>query len=293
MWGMEIRKIGVIGAGQMGSGIAQVAAQAGYAVVLRDLEQSFLERGLSNIKRSIGKLLEKGRLDQNTHDAVLARITTTTHLADLKDCDLLIEAIVEHEPSKLELFRELDQLVKPEAILASNTSSIPITRLAAATRRPERFIGMHFMNPVPLMELVEVIRGYLTDEATTQAVLETARKMGKTPVEVNDYPGFVSNRILLPMLNEAIQCVMEGVATPEAIDQVMKLGMNHPMGPLTLADFIGLDTCLSIMEVLHRGLGDDKYRPSPLLRKMVQAGLLGRKSGRGFYRYDEKGNKIA
>lgn len=289
---MEIRKIGVIGAGQMGAGIAQVAAQAGYQVVLRDLEQTFLERGLSSIKRSIGKLLEKGRLDQQAHDAALSRIVTTTHLADLKDCDLVIEAIVEHEPTKLELFRELDALVQPAAILASNTSSIPITRLAAATRRPERFIGMHFMNPVPLMELVEVIRGYLTDEATTQAVLEAARRMGKTPVEVNDYPGFVSNRILLPMLNEAIQCVMEGVATPEAIDQVMKLGMNHPMGPLTLADFIGLDTCLSIMEVLHRGLGDDKYRPSPLLRKMVQAGLLGRKSGRGFYRYDEKGNKI-
>jgi 3-hydroxybutyryl-CoA dehydrogenase len=289
---MEIRKIGVIGAGQMGSGIAQVAAQVGYEVVLRDLEQSFLERGLSGIRRSIGKLLEKGRLDQHAHDAALNRIETTTHLADLKDCDLVIEAIVEHEPTKLELLRELDPLVKPEAILASNTSSIPITRLAAATRRPERFIGMHFMNPVPLMELVEVIRGYLTDEATTQTVLNAARKMGKTPVEVNDYPGFVSNRILLPMLNEAIQCVMEGVATPEAIDQVMKLGMNHPMGPLTLADFIGLDTCLSIMEVLHRGLGDDKYRPSPLLRKMVQAGLLGRKSGRGFYRYDEKGNKI-
>ncbi|GIW26952.1 MAG: 3-hydroxybutyryl-CoA dehydrogenase [Meiothermus ruber] len=289
---MEIRKIGVIGAGQMGAGIAQVAAQAGYQVVLRDLEQTFLERGLSSIKRSIGKLLEKGRLDQQAHDAALSRIVTTTHLADLKDCDLVIEAIVEHEPTKLELFRELDALVQPAAILASNTSSIPITRLASATRRPERFIGMHFMNPVPLMELVEVIRGYLTDEATTQAVLEAARRMGKTPVEVNDYPGFVSNRILLPMLNEAIQCVMEGVATPEAIDQVMKLGMNHPMGPLTLADFIGLDTCLSIMEVLHRGLGDDKYRPSPLLRKMVQAGLLGRKSGRGFYRYDEKGNKI-
>ncbi|GEM82866.1 3-hydroxyacyl-CoA dehydrogenase family protein [Meiothermus hypogaeus] len=289
---MEIRKIGVIGAGQMGAGIAQVAAQAGYQVVLRDLETSFLERGLSSIKRSIGKLLEKGKLDQSAHDAALERIKTTTQLADLKDCDLIVEAIVEDEPTKLELFRDLDQTVKPEAILASNTSSIPITRLASATRRPERFIGMHFMNPVPLMELVEVIRGYLTDQATTQAVLDAARRMGKTPVEVNDYPGFVSNRVLLPMLNEAIQCVMEGVATPEAIDQVMKLGMNHPMGPLTLADFIGLDTCLSIMEVLHRGLGDDKYRPSPLLRKMVQAGLLGRKSGRGFYRYDEKGNKI-
>lgn len=290
---MEIRKIGVIGAGQMGAGIAQVAAQAGYSVVLRDLEPSFIERGLGSIKRSMGKLLEKGKLDQQAHDAALARIATTTRLADLQDCHLVIEAIVEHEPSKLELFRELDAVVQPEAILASNTSSIPITRLASATRRPERFIGMHFMNPVPLMELVEVIRGYLTSDETTQAVLEAARKMGKTPVEVNDYPGFVSNRILLPMLNEAIQCVMEGVATPEAIDQVMKLGMNHPMGPLTLADFIGLDTCLSIMEVLHRGLGDDKYRPSPLLRKMVQAGLLGRKSGRGFYRYDEKGNKIA
>ncbi|GIW34376.1 3-hydroxyacyl-CoA dehydrogenase family protein [Meiothermus sp.] len=289
---MEIRKIGVIGAGQMGAGIAQVAAQAGYQVVLRDLETSFLERGLSSIKRSIGKLLEKGKLDQSAHDAALERIKTTTQLADLKDCDLIVEAIVEDEPTKLELFRELDSIVKSEAILASNTSSIPITRLASATRRPERFIGMHFMNPVPLMELVEVIRGYLTDQATTQAVLDAARRMGKTPVEVNDYPGFVSNRVLLPMLNEAIQCVMEGVATPEAIDQVMKLGMNHPMGPLTLADFIGLDTCLSIMEVLHRGLGDDKYRPSPLLRKMVQAGLLGRKSGRGFYRYDEKGNKI-
>ncbi|MDW8090230.1 MAG: 3-hydroxybutyryl-CoA dehydrogenase [Meiothermus sp.] len=289
---MEIAKIGVVGAGQMGSGIAQVAAQAGYQVVLRDLEEGYLERALENIRRSLGKLLEKGRIDPGAHEVALGRIQTTLRLADLEDCDLVVEAIVEHEPAKLELFRELDGLVKPGAILASNTSSIPITRLAAVTRRPERFIGMHFMNPVPLMELVEVIRGHLTSDETTQAVLGVARRMGKTPVEVNDYPGFVSNRILLPMINEAIQCVMEGVATPEAIDQVMRLGMNHPMGPLTLADFIGLDTCLAIMEVLHRGLGDDKYRPSPLLRKMVEAGLLGRKSGRGFYRYDEKGNKV-
>jgi 3-hydroxybutyryl-CoA dehydrogenase len=276
---------GVVGAGQMGAGIAQVAAQAGYEVVLQDVGERFLERGMMGIQKSLEKFVEKGKLSADERDANLRRIGTTTDLEQLSDCDLVVEAIVENEAIKLGLFRDLGRIVKPSGILASNTSSIPITKLAASSGRPEQFIGMHFMNPVPLMQLVEVIRGHLTSDETTQFILETSRAMGKTPVECNDYPGFVSNRILMPMLNEAIQCVMEGVATPEAIDQIMKLGMNHPMGPLALADFIGLDTCLSIMEVLHHVLGDDKYRPSPLLRKMVQAGLLGRKSGRGFYVY--------
>jgi len=289
---VEVRKIGVVGAGQMGSGIAQVAAQAGFDVVLRDIEERFLERGVATIRRSLAKFLEKGKLSQEEHDAALARIRTTLSLADFADCDLVVEAIVEDEDAKTELFKELDGIVKPEGILASNTSSIPITKLASATSRPERFIGMHFMNPVPLMVLVEVIRGHRTSDETTQTVVEVARRMGKTPVEVNDYPGFVSNRVLIPMLNEAIQAVHEGVATPEAVDAVMKLGMNHPMGPLELADFIGLDTVLAIMEVLYEGFSDSKYRPSPLLRKMVQAGLLGRKTGRGFYAYDEKGKRI-
>ena len=275
---------GVIGAGQMGGGIAQVAAQSGFSVVVQDVKQEFLDRGRAVIEKSLAKLHEKGRLT-GTPEEVLGRIKFTTELTDFADCDLVVEAIVENEPIKAQLFRQLGEIVKPGGILASNTSSIPITSLATASGRPERFIGMHFMNPVPLMALVEVIRGYSTSDETAQKVTEAARAMGKTPVECNDFPGFVSNRILMPMLNEAIQCVMEGVAEPEAIDQIMKLGMNHPMGPLTLADFIGLDTCLAIMEVLHQGLGDDKYRPSPLLRKMVQAGLLGRKSGRGFYSY--------
>ncbi len=289
---MEIQKIGVIGAGQMGSGIAQVAAQSGYEVVLMDVEELSLKKGLEAIRRSLDRFLRKEKITQEEADATLARIKTTLNPADFADCDLVVEAIVENESVKGKLFQTLDKVVKPEAVFASNTSSIPITKLAGYTTRPERFIGMHFMNPVPLMKLVEVIRGYKTTDEVTRLVMATAEKMGKVPVEVNDYPGFVSNRVLIPMLNEAIQAVMEGVATPEAIDTVMKLGMNHPMGPLTLADFIGLDTVLAIMEVLHEGFGDSKYRPSPLLKKMVQAGLLGRKSGQGFYKYDEKGNKI-
>lgn len=278
-------KFGVIGAGQMGAGIAQVAAQAGFEVVLRDVDARFLERGKGVIEKSLARLADKGKLS-GSPDEVLGRIRFTTALEDFADCDLVVEAIVENEAVKAELFRELGRVVQPQGILASNTSSIPITSLATASGRPERFIGMHFMNPVPLMALVEVIRGYSTSDDTARTVEDAARQMGKTPLSCNDYPGFVSNRILMPMINEAIQCVMEGVADKEAIDGIMKLGMNHPMGPLTLADFIGLDTCLAIMEVLQRGLGDDKYRPSPLLRKMVQAGLLGRKSGRGFYQYD-------
>ncbi len=290
---MEVRKIGVVGAGQMGSGIAQVAAQAGYEVVLLDVSEGVLARGLERIRSSLGRFLEKGRLSQEEHDQALGRIRQSLLLEDLKDADLVIEAIVEDEGAKKELFARLGALVKPEAILASNTSSIPITALARASGRPERFIGMHFFNPVPLMRLVEVIRGQLTSDETRTTVVEVARRMGKEPVEVQDYPGFVSNRLLMPMINEAIEALREGVASKEAIDGIMRLGMNHPMGPLELADLIGLDTCLAIMEVLHRGLGEDKYRPSPLLRRMVQAGLLGRKTGRGFYTYDEKGNRMA
>lgn len=289
---METRAVGVVGAGQMGSGIAQVAAQAGYQVVLVDVSESALERALSAIRRSLGKFLEKGRIAQEDLEATLGRIRTGLRLEELGEADLIVEAIVEDEEAKRALWERLGALAKGEAILASNTSSIPITALARYSGAPERFIGMHFFNPVPLMPLVEVIRGALTAEATRDRVVEVAKRMGKTPLEVQDYPGFVSNRLLMPMINEAIEALREGVATKEAIDGVMRLGMNHPMGPLELADFIGLDTCLAIMEVLHRGFGDDKYRPSPLLRRMVQAGLLGRKTGRGFYTYDDKGNKV-
>jgi 3-hydroxybutyryl-CoA dehydrogenase len=278
-------RVAVIGAGTMGNGIAQVFAQAGHAVTLRDLDQSILDRARAQIDRSLGKLVEKGRLPAAERAATLDRIAATTDLAAVAGADLVIEAVIENLEVKRALFAELDRLTSPAAILASNTSSISITKLGAATRRPDKVIGMHFMNPVPLMALVEVIRGQATSDETTRTVMDLARGLGKTPVEVNDFPGFVANRVLMPMINEAVFAVYEGVAKPEAIDEVMKLGMNHPMGPLTLADFIGLDVCLAILEVLHEGLGDPKYRPCPLLRRMVDAGWLGRKSGRGFYTY--------
>jgi len=286
---MQIRTIGVVGAGQMGGGIAQVAAEAGHDVVVGDLEERFVTKGLAVIRKNLDRAVEKGKTTAEHRDAAMARIKGTTSLQDFADCDLVVEAVVEQLSVKEALFRELDRICGKAAILASNTSSISITKIAAATTRPEQVIGMHFMNPVPVMKLVEVIRGLASSDATAKATVELAEKLGKTAVEVRDFPGFVSNRVLLPMLNEAIYCVYEGVATPEAIDTVMKLGMNHPMGPLTLADFIGLDTCLAIMEVLHEGLGDDKYRPCPLLRKYVEAGRLGKKSGRGFYDYTQVG----
>ncbi len=283
---MNIQRVMVIGAGQMGSGIAQVCAQAGFDVKLNDMKQEFYERGIGVITKNLTRDVEKGRKTEEDKAAILNRITMSLDLKDAHDVDIIIEAAVENMEIKQSIFKQLDEIAPEHAILATNTSSLPITEIAAVTKRPEQVIGMHYMNPVPVMKLVEIIRGLATSDTVYQAVEDMTKKLDKTPVEVNDFPGFISNRILLPMINEAVYALYEGVATKEAIDDVMKLGMNHPMGPLTLADFIGLDTCLYIMEVLHEGLGDSKYRPCPLLRKYVAAGWLGKKSGRGFYVYE-------
>jgi 3-hydroxybutyryl-CoA dehydrogenase len=280
-----IKTVGVIGAGTMGNGIAQVFSQSGFSVKLVDVAQPMLDRARSTIEKSLGKFVEKGKLTASDRDAAMGRLSTATSIDQLGDADYVVEAIVEHAEAKRALFTSLDTITRPDVILSSNTSSISITLLGAATKRPDRVLGMHFMNPVPMMTLVEMIRGQATSDDSMRIASELCAKLGKTPIEAADYPGFIANRILMPMINEAIFAVMEGVGTPEAIDAVMKLGMNHPMGPLTLADFIGLDVCLAILNVLHDGIGDPKYRPCPLLRRMVAAGHLGRKSGQGFYSY--------
>ncbi|WP_342600112.1 3-hydroxybutyryl-CoA dehydrogenase [Psychrobacillus sp. FSL H8-0483] len=283
---MTIQKVMVIGAGQMGSGIAQVCAQAGYTVKLNDREEQFYDRGIQTITKNLSRQVEKGRMTEDEKQAVLNNITMSLSIEDANDVDIVIEAAIENMEIKQSIFKQLDEITPKHTILATNTSSLPITEIAAATNRPAQVIGMHFMNPVPVMKLVEIIRGLATSDEVYTSVEDMTKKLSKVPVEVNDFPGFVSNRILMPMINEAIYTLYEGVATKEAIDDVMKLGMNHPMGPLQLADFIGLDTCLYIMEILHEGFGDSKYRPCPLLRKYVKAGWMGKKSGRGFYSYE-------
>jgi 3-hydroxybutyryl-CoA dehydrogenase len=282
---MDIKTFGVIGAGQMGNGIAQVAAMSGLDVIMNDIKTEFVEKGLQTITKNLSRSVEKGKMSAEEKDAVLGRIKTSIDIKDMASADFMVEAATENEKIKLQIFKDLDGLCKPEVILASNTSSIPIGRIGGQTKRPEKVIGMHFMNPVPVMKLVEVIPGLATSEETFKTTWDLSLKFGKTPARANDYPGFISNRILLPMINEAVYCLYQGVGKREDIDTVMKLGMNHPMGPLALADLIGLDTCLAIMETLYDGFKDSKYRPCPLLRKYVEAGWLGRKTGRGFYEY--------
>jgi 3-hydroxybutyryl-CoA dehydrogenase len=283
---MEIKTLGIIGAGQMGAGIAQVAAMSGLGVIMNDIKAEFVEKGFESITRILSRNVEKGQISEEEKSAVLAKINKSVSLKDMESADYVVEAAIEKEDIKFQIFKDLDEICGDQVILATNTSSIPIGRIAGQTKRPEKVIGMHFMNPVPLMQLVEVIPGIATSDETLQVTWDLAEKFGKTPAKANDYPGFIANRILLPMINEAVYCLYHSVGTREDIDTVMKLGMNHPMGPLALADLIGLDTCLAVMETLHDGFKDSKYRPCPLLRKYVEAGWLGRKVGRGFYEYE-------
>jgi 3-hydroxybutyryl-CoA dehydrogenase len=282
---MEIKTVGVVGAGQMGNGIAQVAAHSGFSVVMSDIADSFIQKGFSTISKNLNRMVEKGKITSPKKEEIMGKIKGTIQIQDMTDVDFVVEAATENESLKLSIFKELDQICRKEIILSSNTSSIPITKIASATQRSSQVIGMHFINPVPVMQLVEIIRGLHTSQETFNVVKSLAEKMGKTPVEANDFPGFISNRILMTMINEAIYALFEGVGTPEAIDTVMKLGANHAMGPLATADLVGLDTCLAIMETIYKGFGDSKYRPCPLLKKYVDAGYLGRKTGRGFYTY--------